>query len=84
MVVTTPKMLSQAIREFRYQQQLSQVELAELAAIKQSTISSFENSAANTKIDTLFKILASLELELVVQPRPKNPPPPTDEYGDVW
>ncbi|MGX2987048.1 helix-turn-helix domain-containing protein [Ursidibacter sp. B-7004-1] len=83
MVITTSKMLSHALRETRYQQRLSQIDLAKLASIKQSTISSFENNSSNIKIETLFKILASLELELVVQPRPKHQDT-KDEYGDVW
>ena len=84
MVITTSKMLSHSLREIRHQQKLSQVQLAELANIKQSTLSDFENNASNTKLETLFKILSSLELELVVQPRPKNSQQSEDEYGEIW
>lgn len=83
MVITTSKMLSHSLREVRYQQKLTQVQLAELANIKQSTLSDFENNASNTKLETLFKILASLELELVIQPRPRNQQY-EDEHGEIW
>ena len=73
MVATTAKMLSQVIREFRYQDGLSQTDVAKLAGTTQARISAFENAPERTKLDTLFKILAGLELELVIQPRKKTP-----------
>ncbi len=72
MAITTARMLSQVIREFRYQQELSQTDVAKLAATKQATVSVFENNPESTKLDTLFKILTALELEVVVQPRHKK------------
>ena len=72
MVITTAKMLSHVIREFRYQGDLSQTDVAKLAGTTQARISAFENGPERTKLETLFKILAGLELELVVQPRKKS------------
>ena len=72
MVITTAKMLSHVIREFRYQGDLSQTDVAKLAGTTQARISAFENKPERTKLETLFKILAGLELELIVQPRKKS------------
>ena len=72
MVITTAKMLSHVIREFRYQGDLSQTDVAKLAGTTQARISAFENEPERTKLETLFKILAGLELELIVQPRQKS------------
>ncbi|WP_109077709.1 helix-turn-helix domain-containing protein [Aggregatibacter kilianii] len=72
MVITTAKMLSHVIREFRYQSDLSQTDVAKLAGTTQARISAFENEPERTKLETLFKILAGLELELTVQPRKKS------------
>ncbi|WP_314869995.1 helix-turn-helix domain-containing protein [Aggregatibacter kilianii] len=72
MVITTAKMLSHVIREFRYQGDLSQTDIAKLAGTTQARISAFENEPERTKLETLFKILAGLELELIVQPRKKS------------
>ncbi|RDF03213.1 helix-turn-helix domain-containing protein [Aggregatibacter aphrophilus] len=72
MVITTAKMLSHVIREFRYQGALSQTDVAKLAGTTQARISAFENEPERTKLETLFKILAGLELELIVQPRKKS------------
>ncbi|WP_439241365.1 MULTISPECIES: helix-turn-helix domain-containing protein [unclassified Lonepinella] len=68
--ITSAKMLAQIIREYRYQAGLSQTDVAKQAATKQATVSVFENTPESTKLDTLFKILMALELELIVQPRP--------------
>ena len=72
MVITTAIMLSHVIREFRYQGELSQTDVAKLAGTTQARISAFENEPERTKLETLFKILAGLELELIVQPRKKS------------
>ena len=88
MVITTAKMLSHVIREFRYQGDLSQTDVAKLAGTTQARISAFENDPERTKLETLFKILAGLELELVVQPRKKSSDTalsikePTETYDD--
>ena len=96
MIITSPKMLSHVIREFRYKDNVSQTDIAKLAGIKQATISAFENTPESTKIETLFKILTALELELVVQPRPSKQqakinqveePAATysvDDDGEIW
>ena len=72
MVITTAIMLSHVIREFRYQGELSQTDVAKLTGTTQARISAFENEPERTKLETLFKILAGLELELIVQPRKKS------------
>ncbi|ABR74674.1 helix-turn-helix domain protein [Actinobacillus succinogenes 130Z] len=84
MVVTTPQMLAHAIKEYRNLQKKSQTEVAKFANTKQATISVFENDPNGTKIETLFNILTALELELVVQPRPKSSEIQYDDEGEVW
>ena len=51
--------------------------------IRQDTVSSFERNADATKLETLFKILSALELELVIQPR-NSPPGVAEENGGGW
>ncbi|MFD1007004.1 MULTISPECIES: helix-turn-helix domain-containing protein [Oceanisphaera] len=71
MRITTAGMLAHAVRDERKKRQLSQQSLAELAAIKQSTISAFENNPDGTKLETLFKLLSELGLELHLAERDK-------------
>lgn len=63
------KQLGIVISRFRRADKLTQKELAELAGILQKTVSSTESGGTGTKLETLFKLLASLDLELVVQKR---------------
>jgi len=41
--------------------------------MKQSTVSEFENYPDGTRLETLFKLLAALDLELQITPRDSNP-----------
>ena len=69
MKITTPAMLAVSIREQRKQSKLTQAQTAEQVGLKQATISEFENKPGSTKLETLFKILAALNLELHVEKR---------------
>lgn len=68
----TPKDIGHAIREARKEQRLSQTELASKSGLWQETISKIENGVASTKLETLFDLLAALDLEIQVQPRSKG------------
>jgi HTH-type transcriptional regulator/antitoxin HipB len=69
MRVTSPSALANAVRDQRKVNKLTQVETAERVGIKQTTVSDFENRPGATKLETLFKILSSLDLELQVVKR---------------
>ncbi|MDR7343470.1 HTH-type transcriptional regulator/antitoxin HipB [Pantoea alhagi] len=66
MKVTSPALLANAVRDQRKIKKLTQSQTAELVGIKQSTVSDFENRPDSTKLETLFKILSALDLELRV------------------
>lgn len=57
---------------------LSQKELAERTGISQPTISNVERGASRASIDTILRLAATLELELVVRPRPDI------DFPSVW
>ncbi|MFS2222805.1 helix-turn-helix domain-containing protein [Pantoea sp. B65] len=69
MNITSPKMLAQSVRNARKQRKLTQRAAAESVNMKQSTISEFENHPEGTRLDTLFRLLAVLDLELQVVSR---------------
>lgn len=69
MKITTARSLASAIRDYRKNQHLTQKEVSERVGMKQATVSGFENNPDNSKLETLFKLLASLELELHISPR---------------
>lgn len=69
MKITTAKMLAVALRNERKKRMQSQKNVAETIGLKQSTVSEFENHPDGTRLETLFKLLAALDLELQVVPR---------------
>jgi HTH-type transcriptional regulator / antitoxin HipB len=69
MLVTSPHQLAITVRDQRKQMQMSQADVADRVGLRQETISAFENKADRTKLDTLFRILAALNLEIHVVPR---------------
>lgn len=69
MKVTTAKQLGSYLKDVRLRKELSQSKVASKVGIRQDTVSSFEQHPDSTKLETLFKLLASLELELEIKPR---------------
>ncbi|MFH8136015.1 helix-turn-helix domain-containing protein [Pantoea osteomyelitidis] len=69
MPITPAKMLAHAIRNERKKQPLSQVETADNVGLKQATLSALENNPDGIRLDTLFKILSALNLQLTIVPR---------------
>lgn len=83
MKVTNSTQLSAYLKDIRQTRKLSQGKVANKVGIRQDTVSSFERNADATKLETLFKILSALELELVIQPR-NSPPGVAEENGGGW
>ncbi len=69
MKVTNSKQLSSYLKDVRVTQKLSQGKVASKVGIRQDTVSSFEQHPDSTKLETFFKILSALNLELTVTPR---------------
>jgi HTH-type transcriptional regulator/antitoxin HipB len=69
MKVTNSKQLSAYIKDTRLNLLESQSKVAKKVGIRQDTVSSFEQNPDSTKLETLFKILSALNLELEVKVR---------------
>jgi transcriptional regulator with XRE-family HTH domain len=61
----------------------SQRELAELCGTTQSAIARMERGARPPRIDTLARIAAALDCELVIELRPRTKPPHGDGKGET-
>jgi transcriptional regulator with XRE-family HTH domain len=59
--------LAEAIKQARTGAGLTQVQLSQLAGVKQATISELENSKGNPEVLTLRKLAAALKCELFIQ-----------------
>ena len=62
------------IRRARKAAGLTQGELGERINRRQATVSNLESAGSGATLNTLFAVLAALELELVVRPRTKVDP----------
>ena len=93
MKVTNAKQLSTYLKDARLNAQLSQSKVASKVGIRQDTVSSFELNPDSTKLETLFKILSALNLELdikvrnpqlVDERRHVNATVPEQEWKEEW
>lgn len=69
MRVNSLKELSVLIQNQRLEKSFSQNQVADLANMRQATVSGFESNPANAKLETLFKLLSALDLELEIRPK---------------
>lgn len=73
----TPEYLGKTLQALRKAKGLTQAELAKLAGVKQTTVSNAENNTRGMRIETLYSLLAALDLYLNLQSR--NAVEPTKE-----
>lgn len=68
-LIYSPKSLGIAIKRQRKARMLTQTEAGHAFNIDQTTVSSIEQGAPGTRLETLFRILAALDLEMVIRPK---------------
>lgn len=73
-IARTPKDIGNVLRNVRKAKRLTQAELASRAGVWQRTVSNIETSATGAKLDTVFELLAALDLEFRIVPRSKMKP----------
>lgn len=78
---TSAVSLGHILRSVRKKKGLSQTEAGKSVGIDQPTLSKIERGESNARIDTLFRLLAALDMEMIVKPRDKVSD--TNE-GDNW
>lgn len=67
--IISPEALGFALREERKKKGLNQTELGIPVGVDQTTVSKVEQGKPGTRLDTLFRLLSVLDLELVLQPK---------------
>ena len=63
-IIATPAQLSLVLRSVRKSQALSQVETGRRVGLLQKTVSALENHPESVTIESFFKLLSALELEM--------------------
>ena len=71
-VIRSAKQLGSLIHNERMQRGMSQQELADLTGTGQKTISHIENGKKGTRLETIFSLLATLNLEIKLIARSKS------------
>ena len=84
MRVNSTKELAVYLQDQRITSKLSQNSVAELASVRQATVSSFESKPDNAKLETLFKLLSALDLELDVHPKGESPSSQVNHENLDW
>lgn len=74
----TPTQLGQLLRGQRKSQKLTQKEAARVVGLLPKTVSKLELATETATIESLFKLLSALQLELSV--RSKSPESPVKEW----
>ena len=68
---TSPSILGQILKSIRVKKGLNQQQAGKLVGMTQAMVSRIERGESNARIDTLFRLLAALDMEMIVQPREK-------------
>lgn len=69
MLIPSPKNLALFVGDQRKKLKLSQARAGDLVGLKQKTLSAFENNPEGSRIETLFRILSAMELEMHLIPK---------------
>jgi HTH-type transcriptional regulator/antitoxin HipB len=73
--------LGYLLKDARMRRRLTQAEAGKCVGLDQTVISRIENGRHALRVDTLFKILAALDYEMLIQPREDGG---HEQKGDAW
>jgi HTH-type transcriptional regulator / antitoxin HipB len=68
-VIRSPKQAGEALRRQRNARGLNQTGLADLAGLRQESVSKIETGNPGTRFESIFALLAALDLEFIVRKR---------------
>ncbi len=71
-VIKTPQQLGPVLQGYRKSQSLTQANVGQMVGLPQSEISRLELDVSSASLSRVFKLLAALNLDLVIRPRDKN------------
>ena len=71
--IKTPQQLGAVLQGFRKQRGLTQAQVARTSGLLQSAVSELELDSTTASLNRIFKLLAALDLELVVRSRGASP-----------
>lgn len=78
---TNKNILGVILKSARKNKELTQAEAGKVVGVDQTTLSNIERGESNLHIETLFRILAALDMEMIVRPRKRSN---NQNEGDTW
>lgn len=72
MLIHTPQMLANLIRDQRKCIKLTQSQATSKVGLKQTTLSRLENNPDRSQLATLFSVLSALDLEIHIIPKSQS------------
>lgn len=79
-IVRTPQQLSQVLRAHRKRKKMTQRLAGEGVGLLPKTISALEQKPGGSSIESFFRLLSALDLELVVQQKAASRPAEGPEW----
>ena len=73
--IKTPQQLGSVLQGYRKEQRLTQRAVGAKVGLAQNAVSQIEAEPGSAGLARIFKLLAALDLELVVRPTESNRPP---------
>jgi HTH-type transcriptional regulator / antitoxin HipB len=70
--IPSSKALGMVLKNQRKHKKLTQTEAGRPFGLEQSTVSNLEKGASGVRLDTLFRMLAALDLEMVIRTKDKD------------
>ncbi|EHH1095166.1 helix-turn-helix domain-containing protein [Vibrio parahaemolyticus] len=67
MLITSPRQLGIYLRDVRRTQKRNQTLVGDIVGLKQTTVSKLERDPASSSIESLMRLLSSLNLELHIE-----------------
>jgi len=81
MLIHSPADLAQYYRDQRKKLGVSQVSVADEIGVRQDTVSKFELKPDNVRLETLFRLLSALDMEVHIVPKDKSESAGSDKKG---
>jgi len=75
-IAPTPEILGKILADARKARGLTQAQLARRMGTRQATISKLETNPRDSRLDTIFRALAALELDMNIARRTEHPETP--------
>jgi len=77
--ITSPETLGKVLRRHRKELGLSQSEAGTKFNISQKTVSNIESGLPGVRLETIFRLMSALKLEMHLEPRDKK-----SNEADIW